>query len=81
MEGLLLMVEKGIFGLTLIRKQRYWPMGVSEEEIIWNIQLKKLGDVDSLPNRIFGKIYHILDLKDTDYIMLSMPTYNTLEML
>ena len=34
LEGLILMVEKGLFGLALIEKRKYWPKRVTAEEII-----------------------------------------------
>ena len=42
------MVEKGVLGLLLIKKQRYWTKGVPEEEILWHIQNKEVGNVDAL---------------------------------
>ena len=40
LEGLVLIVRKGVFVLALIKKWRYWPKGVPEEEIIWHTQQK-----------------------------------------
>ena len=48
MEGLISIVEKGVFGSTLIKKRRYWPTGVPAEEILWHIQNKEFGDVDEV---------------------------------
>ena len=48
MEGLISMVEKGVFGLALIKKRRYWPKGVPAEEILCYMQIKEVGDVDAV---------------------------------
>ena len=39
-EGFISMVEKGVLGSVLINKRRYWPKGVPEEEILWQMQNK-----------------------------------------
>ena len=62
LEGLISMVKKGVLGLALIKKRRYWPKGVPSEEILWNIQNKEVGDVDAVQGSIRGKIYHIMDI-------------------
>ena len=75
------MVEKGVFGLALIKKRRYWPKGVPAEEIIMPMQNKGVGDVDAVQGSIRGKRYHIMDIQETDYVMLMMKKYGTLEHL
>ena len=45
LEGIILMVEKGILGSALIKKCRYWKKGGPAEEIIWNMQQKEVGNV------------------------------------
>ena len=62
LEGLISMVKKGVLGLALIKKRRYWPKGVPSEEILRNIQNKEVGDVDAVQGSIRGKIYHIMDI-------------------
>ena len=34
LEGLISMVDKGVLGLVLINKRRYWPKGFPEEDIL-----------------------------------------------
>ena len=34
LEGLISMVDKGVLGLSLIKKRCYWPKGFPEEEIL-----------------------------------------------
>ena len=51
------------------------------EEMIWNTQKKYVGDMNALPNIIHGKSYHMISLKESDYIMIMMTTYGMLENL
>ena len=34
LEGLISMVDKGVLGLAIIKKRRYWPEGFPAEEIL-----------------------------------------------
>ena len=45
------------------------------------MQRKEVGYMDELPNSIHGNGYHIMALKDPDYVILMMTTYMTLEYL
>ena len=51
------------------------------EEILWNMQNKDFGNVEALQISIRGKIYHIMDIKETNYVMFMMAIYGTLENL
>ena len=78
LEGWISMIEKGVLGSALIKKRCYWPKGVSSEDIIWHMQNKEVGDVDSFQGSIRGKSYHIMDIKEPNYLMLMMTTNGTL---
>ena len=75
------MVDKGVLGLVLIKKRRYWPKGFPEEEILWHMQNKEVGDVGVVQGPIIGERYHIMAIKEPDYVMLMMITYGTLDHL
>ena len=79
LEVLISIVEKGVLGSALIKKRRYWPKGVPAEEILWHMQNKQVGDVGAFQGSIRGKIYHIMAIKEPDYVMSMMTTYGTLE--
>ena len=51
------------------------------EEIIWHMQNKEDGDVDSVQGSIIWKSYHIMSIKDPNYVMLMMTSYGKLEHL
>ena len=63
------------------QKRRYWPKGVPEEEIIWHIQNKEVGDVDVVQGSIRGKSYNIIAIKGPEYVMLMMKKYGKLDHL
>ena len=75
------MVEKGVFWSVLIKKQCYWPKGVPTEEIIRHMQNKEVGDVYSFQGSMRWNRYHIIYIKDPDYVVVMMRTYGTLEHL
>ena len=81
LEVFISMVEKGVLGSASIKKRCYWTKGVPAEEILWNMQNKEVGDVEAVQVSIIGKIYHIMSIKETDYVILMMKTYGTLEHL
>ena len=45
------------------------------------MQQKEVGSMDALTNIIRCKSYHIMNIKETDYAMLVMTTYRTLNNL
>ena len=81
LKGLISMVEKGVFGSALIKNQRYRPKGVPSEEILRHMKNKDVGDVDAVQGSIRGNSYHIMYIKDPEYVILMMTTYGKLEHL
>ena len=81
LEGLISMVEKGVLWSASIKKQYYWHKGVPAEEILRHMQNKEVGDLDAVQGPIRGKSYHIMAIKEPDYVMLMMTTYGKLEHL
>ena len=63
LEGLILMVDKGVLGSELIKKRRYWPNEMTVEEIILHIQHKEVGYVNAVQVSIIGKRYHIMSIE------------------
>ena len=57
------------FGSALIKTRRYWPKEVPAEEILQHMQNKEVGGVDAVQGSIRGKSYHLMDIKDPDYVM------------
>ena len=42
------MVDKGVLGSVLIKKRRYLPKGVPDEEILRHTQNKEVGDMEAV---------------------------------
>ena len=75
LEGFISIVEKGVLGSDLIKKRCYWPKGVPAEDILRHMQNKYARDVDAFQVSIRRKSYHIVAIKEPDYVMLMMTTY------
>ena len=75
------MVEKGVLGSVLMKKRSYWPKVVPAEEILWHMQNQGVGYVDAVKGSIRGRIHHIMAIKEPNYVMLIMTTYETLDHL
>ena len=56
LEGLISMVQKGVFGSALINNQCYWPNGVPSEKILRHMQNKEVGYVDTVQGSIRGNM-------------------------
>ena len=41
------------------------------EEILRHMQNKEVGGVESVQGEIIGKSYHIMDIKETDYMIIN----------
>ena len=46
--GLIAIVEKGVLGSALIKKRRYWPKGVPEEDILRRMKNKEVVGVEAV---------------------------------
>ena len=79
-ESLILMVEKDMYGSTLIKKWRYYPKRLPEEYIICHMQQKEVGDVDAVTYIIHENSYNIMDIKEPKYIIIIITTYGTIGM-
>ena len=78
LDGLISMVEKGVFGSLLIKKRRYWAKGVTAEEILRHTKNKEVRYVDAVQDSVRGKIYLIIAIQDPNYRILTMKTCGTL---
>ena len=77
--------ERGVYSVALIKKRKYWPKGVPDDDIYRNFHNRDIGDVDMLDSMIEegpeGKLFMIIVLKETEYIMKTMYSWTTLEEL
>ena len=70
--------KKGIFAAALIKKRRYWPKFVPGDAIISHFVGKEIGKSDALQGEMDGIRFHLVGMKEPDYVMMFMTTYGTL---
>ena len=71
--------KKGLFGAALIKNHRYWPENIKGDAINDHFASKEVGNVDAVKKVEDGVAYHVFFMKDPDYVMKIMTTYETLE--
>lgn len=72
--------KKGIFATALVKKRRYyWPKHICGDEIVAHFQEKEVGAVDAWPGTLDGVPFHVVCMKETNYIMSLMTTYGTID--
>ena len=70
--------KKGVFVATLIKKRCYWLKYVPGDSIITHFQDKEIGASDALQGELDNVKFHIVGMKEPDYVMMIMTTYGTL---
>ena len=78
-KGLVELQKKGLFGAALVKKRRYWPANIKGDDIYSRFSSKEVGNVDAVKQVEDGVAYHVFYIKEPDYIMKLMTTYETLE--
>jgi Transposase IS4 len=77
--------KRGVFAAALIKKRRYWPKFIDGNAIIKHFADMEIGDIDSLPGRMIEANretkFHVVCLKEPEYVMMLMSTYGTMERL
>ena len=71
--------KKGVFAAALIKKRRYWPKYIPGDAIITHFGDKEIGASDALQGELDNVRFHIVGMKEPDYVMMIMTTYGTLE--
>ena len=74
-KGLVELQKKGVFGAELINKRKYWPANTKGDEIDAYFALKEVGNVDALKQVHDRVAHHVFRMKDTDYVIKLMTTY------
>ena len=73
-------MAKGVYAAALIKKHRYWPKSVPGDLTNRHFSDKEVGDVDMLEaGTEDDKSFHILFLKETDYVIKIMALRMTLD--
>ena len=70
--------KKGLFAAALIKKRRYWPKYIPSTNILAHFAEKGIGESDALQGMLDDVKFHVVAMKDPDYVMMFMTTYGTL---
>ena len=70
--------KKGLFAAALIKKRRYWPKYIPGESILAHFAEKGIGELDALQGMLDDVKFHVVAMKEPDYVMMFMTTYGTL---
>ena len=62
-----------------LKKKQYWPKFVPGDAIISHFEGKEIGESDALQGELDGIKFHLVGMKEPDYVMMFMTTYGTLE--
>jgi hypothetical protein len=76
--GLVALRLVGVFAAALIKKRRYWPKYIPGDDIIQHFDDKEVGAVDALFGTLNGVNFHVFAMKEPDYVMQIMSTWQTL---
>ena len=70
--------KKGLFASALIKKCRYWPKYIPGDSILAHFAEKGIGESDALQGMLDDVKFHVVAMKEPDYVMMFMTTYGTL---
>ena len=78
-KGVVELGARGAYGGTLIKKRRYWPNNVPDDDIDKHFEGKEVGSVDFLEMKTDeGKSFKIHCSKEPDYVMKLVASWMTL---
>ena len=64
--------------MALIKKQHYWPKYIPVNNIVSHFTEKGISELDSLQGMLDDVKFHVVAMKELDYVMMFMTTYGTL---
>ena len=67
-----------MFAAALIKKQHYWPKYIPVDNIVSHFTEKGIGELDALQGMLDDVKFHVVAMKEPDYVMMFMTTYGTL---
>lgn len=80
LDGLKALYSKGVFSSAQIKKRRYWPKNVPGDAIVNHFdQTKDMTDVDELPGMLGDCQFHIVAMKEPNYVSMMMTTFGMME--
>ena len=70
--------KKVVFTVALIKKHCYWPKYIPSNNIISHFAGKGIGESDALQGMLDDVKFHVVAMKEPDYVIMFMTTYGTL---
>ena len=70
--------KKGVYAAAQIKKRRYWPKYIPGDAIISKFENKEVCASDASQGELDNVRFHVVDMKEPDYVMMIMTTYGTL---
>ena len=64
--------------MALIKKHHYWPKYIPGDNIVSHLAEKGIGELDALQGMLDDVKFHVVAMKQPDYVMMFMTTYGTL---
>ena len=81
LESLLEIKKKGVYGSAQIKKRHYWPKDVPGEFIKMSFADKDVGYVNALPGIMSGIPFHIVAMKEPEYVTMKMTTFGSMQVV
>ena len=77
LKGIVELQKNRVYTTALIKKRRYLPKYICGEDIKSHFADKEVGMTDAWAGKLVGVPFHIYAMKEPDYIMSLMSTYET----
>ena len=77
LKGIVELKKRGIYASALIKKRKYWPKYIKGDVIKQHFDEKAVGNCDSWKGNMDEVPFHVYTMKEPDYIMSLMSTYET----
>jgi hypothetical protein len=74
LKGIIELRKNGVFGCALIKKRRYLPAGIPGHAMqqFFDADGVNVGDNHAITGTMDGVVYHLLGMKEPDYVMRMM---------
>ena len=77
LKGIIELRKKGVFASALIKMWQYWSKYIKGDDIKAHFDNKNMGDADSWAETLDNIPFHVYAMKELDYVMSLMSTYET----
>ena len=64
--------------MALIKKRHYWPKYIPDNNIVVHFTEKGISESDALQGMLDDDKFHVVAMKEPEYVMMFMTTYGTL---